>query len=85
MSPEGEAWVEDVLQQTRRSSSLNPPSFALNVVPGAESVIDPREADDHERNRSHGRRSLPKVSSISDIRSVGSSKRVSLRGLANHR
>jgi hypothetical protein len=85
MSPEGEAWVEDVLQQTRRSSSVNPPSFALNVAPGTESVIDPHEADDHDLNRSHGRRSLPKVSSISDIRSVGSSKRVSLRGLGNRR
>lgn len=85
MSPEGEAWVEDVLQQTRRSSSLNPPSFALNVAPGTESVIDPHEADDHDLSRSHGRRSLPKVSSISDIRSVGSSKRVSLRGLENRR
>lgn len=85
MSPEGEAWVEDVLQQTRRSSSVNPPSFALNVAPGTESVVDPHEADDHDLNRSHGRRSLPKVSSISDIRSVGSSKRVSLRGLGNRR
>jgi hypothetical protein len=85
MSPEGEAWVEDVLQQTRRSSSVNPPSFALNVAPGTESVIDLHEADDHDMNRSHSRRSLPKVSSISDIRSVGSSKRVSLRGLGNRR
>ncbi|KAF3400111.1 hypothetical protein F1880_008223 [Penicillium rolfsii] len=85
MSPEGEAWVKDVLQQTRRSSSVNSPSFALNVAPGTESVIDPQKADDHDLNRSHGRRSLPKVSSISDIRSVGSSKRVSLRGLGNRR
>lgn len=85
MSPEGEAWVEDVLQQTRRSSSVNPPSFALNVAPGTESVIDLHEADDHDHSRSHGRRSLPKISSISDIRSVGSSKRVSLRGLGNRR
>ncbi|CEJ59540.1 hypothetical protein PMG11_08161 [Penicillium brasilianum] len=85
MSPEGEAWVEDVLQQTRRSSSVISPSFALNVAPGTESVVDPQEADDHDHHRSHGRRSLPKVSSISDIRSVGSSKRVSLRGLGNRR
>ncbi|KAJ5368165.1 uncharacterized protein N7496_007925 [Penicillium cataractarum] len=85
MSPEGEAWVEDVLQQTRRSSSVNPPSFALNVAPGTESVMDLHEADDQDHSRSHSRRSLPKVSSISDIRSVGSSKRVSLRGLSNRR
>lgn len=85
MSPEGEAWVEDVLQQTRRSSSVHPPSFALNVAPGTESVIDLHEADHHDLTHSHGRRSLPKVSSISDIRSVGSSKRVSLRGLGNRR
>ncbi|KAJ5166444.1 uncharacterized protein N7482_005225 [Penicillium canariense] len=83
MSPEGEAWVEDVLQQTRRSSSHNPPQFALNVVAGSESVID--DDHDYDHDRSHGRRSLPKVSSISDIRSVGSSKRVSLRGLGNRR
>ncbi|KAJ5669350.1 hypothetical protein N7462_010420 [Penicillium macrosclerotiorum] len=78
MSPEGEAWVEDVLQQTRRSSSFNPSPFALSTGPGSEN------GEQHDAP-SHDHRPVPKVRSISDIRSVSSSRRVSLRGLGNHR
>ncbi|EPS28579.1 hypothetical protein PDE_03525 [Penicillium oxalicum 114-2] len=86
MSPEGEAWVEDVLQQTRRSSSAHPPTFALNSIFASEKPAEVRSGDrrDHHTG-SHTRRLLPKVSSVSDIRSVGSSKQVSLRGLGNVR
>lgn len=77
MSPEGEAWVEDVLQQTRRSSSLNPPPFALNLAP---------ESDAPERHETpdHGH-TLPKVRSISEIGSIGTSRRVVLKGLNSRR
>ncbi|KAJ6150961.1 hypothetical protein N7470_007555 [Penicillium chermesinum] len=34
MSPEGEAWVENVLQKTRRSTSLNPPPLRAERVSG---------------------------------------------------
>ncbi|KAL2855404.1 hypothetical protein BJY01DRAFT_204091 [Aspergillus pseudoustus] len=66
ISPESEAWVEDVLGQARRSSSLRP--FKLGIqVPETES----------EGNTPK----LPKSRSISDIGKAGSSKRVVLRGL----
>ncbi|KAJ5484902.1 hypothetical protein N7539_004890 [Penicillium diatomitis] len=86
MSPEGEAWVEDVLQQTRRSSSAHAPSFTLNSVLGADKaneVLSPEGRDRPFNNQP--RRSVQKVSSVSDIRSVGASKQVSLRGLGNVR
>ncbi|KAL2811807.1 hypothetical protein BJX63DRAFT_422192 [Aspergillus granulosus] len=66
ISPESEAWVEDVLGQARRSSSLRP--FKLGIqTPEAES-------EGHTPT-------LPKARSISDIGKAGSSKRVALRGL----
>ncbi|KAL3458705.1 hypothetical protein BJX64DRAFT_219432 [Aspergillus heterothallicus] len=66
ISAESEAWVEDVLGQARRSSSLRP--FKLGVqTPETES----------EGNTP----TLPKSRSISDIGKAGSSKRVALRGL----
>lgn len=77
MSPEGEAWVEDVLQQTRRSSSLNPPPFALNIAP--ENV--PVERHDAPENV----HVLPKVRSFGDIRSNGTNRRVVLKGLGSRR
>ncbi|KAJ6024229.1 hypothetical protein N7540_005026 [Penicillium herquei] len=82
MSPEGEAWVENVLQKTRRSTSFNPLPFGLNTSPKAN---DSEHPDTYEDDlHTHGR-SLPKVRSVNDIRSVGYSRRVSLRGLGNHR
>lgn len=78
MSPEGEAWVEDVLQQTRLSSSVNPPPFPLNVAPG-------HEHEQHDISDTASIRSLPKVRSVSDIGSVGASRRVALKGLGSRR
>ncbi|KAL4818313.1 hypothetical protein BDW67DRAFT_15296 [Aspergillus spinulosporus] len=66
ISPESEAWVEDVLGQARRSSSLRPFKYTL---PSPENSIDGRTS------------MLPKSRSISDIGKAGSSKRVVLRGL----
>ncbi|KAL6236035.1 hypothetical protein BDW75DRAFT_207882 [Aspergillus navahoensis] len=66
ISPESEAWVEDVLGQARRSSSLRPFKYTL---PSPEN-----NADGHTPI-------LPKSRSISDIGKAGSSKRVVLRGL----
>ncbi|KAJ5778871.1 hypothetical protein N7457_006591 [Penicillium paradoxum] len=81
MSPEGEAWVEDVLQKTRRSSSQPlPPQFALSLPPD-------HDADDQSEigDGSVAGHSLPKVRSIGDISSSGTSRRVVLRGLGNRR
>ncbi|KAB8264001.1 hypothetical protein BDV32DRAFT_117973 [Aspergillus pseudonomiae] len=69
MSAESEAWVEDVLGQARRSSSLRPFTFGLS----------PPE-NDHTPGKIP---TLLKSRSISDIGKVGSSKRVVLRGLGN--
>ncbi|KAL4738543.1 hypothetical protein BDV11DRAFT_215844 [Aspergillus similis] len=66
ISPESEAWVEDVLGQARRSSSLRPFKYTL---PSPENNVDGRTP------------MLPKSRSISDIGKAGSSKRVVLRGL----
>ncbi|KAL5047754.1 hypothetical protein BDW71DRAFT_179015 [Aspergillus fruticulosus] len=66
ISPESEAWVEDVLGQARRSSSLRPFKYTL---PSPENNADGRTPV------------LPKSRSISDIGKAGSSKRVVLRGL----
>ncbi|KAJ5980143.1 hypothetical protein N7481_007441 [Penicillium waksmanii] len=79
MSPEGEAWVEDVLQKTRLSSSINPPPFPLGVNP------NPEPAEHHDISDTASIRSLPKVRSVSDMGSVGTSRRVVLKGLGNRR
>ncbi|KAI3119762.1 hypothetical protein CBS147330_8586 [Penicillium roqueforti] len=80
MSPEGEAWVADVLQKTRRSSSQNPPHFALSMPPD-------HDADDRFEigDGSVIEHSLPKVRSIGDIGSMGTSRRVVLKGLGSRR
>lgn len=74
MSPEGEAWVEDVLQQTRRSSSVNPPPFPLpeHEVPEAHYARDQVQP-------------LPKIRSFGDIGSAGTSRRIVLKGLNGRR
>lgn len=81
MSPEGEAWVEDVLQKTRRTSSLNPPA--------SPNVAQDSDEADHQDGQDRGLAvpGLPKVRSVSDIGSAGTgtSRRVVLRGLGNHR
>jgi hypothetical protein len=77
MSPEGEAWVEDVLQQTRRSSSVNPPPFPLNGTMEHEAP-EGQEASDHGH-------SLPKIRSFGDIGSAGTSRRIVLKGLNTRR
>lgn len=77
MSPEGEAWVEDVLQQTRRSSSVNPPPFPLNMAPEHDM---PEGQDAH-----HQVHSLPKIRSFGDIGSAGTSRRIVLKGLNGRR
>ncbi|KAE8354759.1 hypothetical protein BDV28DRAFT_130296 [Aspergillus coremiiformis] len=69
MSAESEAWVEDVLGQARRSSSLRPFTYGLSPL-----------EQDHPVGRLP---TLPKSRSISDIGKVGSSKRVVLRGLGS--
>ncbi|KAL5339724.1 hypothetical protein BJX70DRAFT_362988 [Aspergillus crustosus] len=67
ITPEGEAWVEDVLGQARRSSSLRPFKYTL---PPPETDLDGNTPP-----------TLPKARSISDIGKAGGSKRVALRGL----
>ncbi|THC99643.1 hypothetical protein EYZ11_000910 [Aspergillus tanneri] len=69
MTPESEAWVEDVLGQARRSSSLRPFTYGL----------PPPEQEQPAVKTSI----LPKSRSISDLGTAGSSKRVALRGLGN--
>ncbi|KKK23032.1 hypothetical protein ARAM_005575 [Aspergillus rambellii] len=68
ISPESEAWVEDILGQARRSSSLRPFKFGV-----------PPQDNEPDANTP----TLPKVRSISDIGKAGSSKRVALRGLGS--
>ncbi|EYE96724.1 GAS2 domain protein [Aspergillus ruber CBS 135680] len=70
MSPESEAWVEDVLGQARRSS-LRPkgmPPTDRETTPDVPPVP-----------------ALPKVRSVSDMGSAGNSRRVMLRGLDSRR
>ncbi|PKY06783.1 hypothetical protein P168DRAFT_265477 [Aspergillus campestris IBT 28561] len=69
MTPESEAWVEDVLGQARRSSSLKP---SRCNAPLQESEPVPVRVP-----------TLPKSRSISDIGKAGSSRRIALRGLGN--
>ncbi|RHZ46970.1 GAS2 domain protein [Aspergillus thermomutatus] len=71
ISPESEAWVEDVLGQARRSSSLRPVKYIL--PPHEQEPVSARAP------------TLPKSRSISDIGRAGSSKRVALRGFGNPR
>ncbi|GAQ03631.1 hypothetical protein ALT_0952 [Aspergillus lentulus] len=71
ISPESEAWVEDVLGQARRSSSSRPVKYIL--PPHEQEPVSARA------------RTLPKSRSISDIGRAGSSRRVALRGLGNPR
>ena len=71
MSPQSEAWVENVLGKARRSSSLNPHKFGMGVSEGGSPAPTTR--------------TLPKAKSISDIASVGQNKRVVLRGLGDRR
>ncbi|KAJ5519264.1 hypothetical protein N7453_001686 [Penicillium expansum] len=80
MSPEGEAWVADVLQKTRRSSSHNPPQFALSMPPNHDS--DDRFEIGDGSVVGHF---LPKVRSVGDIGSIGTSRRVVLKGLGSRR
>ncbi|OJJ69100.1 hypothetical protein ASPBRDRAFT_198667 [Aspergillus brasiliensis CBS 101740] len=68
ISPESEAWVEDVLGQARRSSSLRPYNYGL-------STQDPEPASTKAP-------AIPKSRSISDLGMAGASRRVALRGLA---
>lgn len=71
MSPESEAWVEDVLGQARRSSSLRPVPFGIPPV-------------DRQSTETEHVPALPKVRSVSDMGTVGTSRRVVLRGLADN-
>ncbi|KAJ5663294.1 hypothetical protein N7507_004025 [Penicillium longicatenatum] len=80
MSPEGEAWVENVLQKTRRSTSFNPLPFDSNHS------LENDEVDNYDfPHHDHTGRSLPKVRSIGDISINGTGRRVVLQGLGNHR
>lgn len=67
ISPESEAWVEDVLGQARMNSSLKPPKSSATRT-GRESSLGKRQSE-------------PKLRSVSDIGNVGLNKRVLLRGL----
>ncbi|PYI22649.1 hypothetical protein BO99DRAFT_325362 [Aspergillus violaceofuscus CBS 115571] len=70
ISAESEAWVEDVLGQARRSSSLRPYTYGLapqEPEPAPEKAPPPPV--------------ISKSRSISDLGTVGSSRRIALRGL----
>lgn len=69
MTPESEAWVENVVGQARRTSS---------TVKPIHKITDPRV--DRELHNS----SKMSVRSVSDIGSVGRNKRVLLKGLGAH-
>lgn len=79
MSPEGEAWVEDVLQKTRLSSSINPPPFPLDAA------LNHEVTGQHDISDTASIRSLPKVRSVGDIGFAGTSRRVVLKGLSTRR
>ncbi|EAW08733.1 GAS2 domain protein [Aspergillus clavatus NRRL 1] len=70
ISPESEAWVEDVLGQARRSSSLRPIKY----------VLPPHELE-QDGTAVPSVPTLSKSRSINDLGKVGSSRRVALRGL----
>ncbi|OKL62641.1 hypothetical protein UA08_01382 [Talaromyces atroroseus] len=67
MTPESEAWVEDVIGQARRTSSIVKPTQ--------------RHSDHHLMNRDVLNSSRMGTRSVSDLASVGRSKRVILKGL----
>ncbi|KAJ9294556.1 hypothetical protein DTO271G3_6824 [Paecilomyces variotii] len=71
MSPESEAWVEDVLGQARKNVSLKPPKPGATRT-GRESSLSKRPSE-------------PKLRSVSDIGTAGLNKRVLLRGLDRRR
>ncbi|OJJ38397.1 hypothetical protein ASPWEDRAFT_48640 [Aspergillus wentii DTO 134E9] len=71
ISPESEAWVEDVLGQARRSASMKTSKF--HIPPPERDTAPPLPKIS----------SLPKSRSVSDMGSAGTSKRVALRGLGN--
>ncbi|RAO65032.1 uncharacterized protein BHQ10_001044 [Talaromyces amestolkiae] len=71
MTPESEAWVEDVIGQARRTSSIT-------VKPPTQKHADHRsEREVHNSSRMSMR-------SVSDFPSVGRNKRVVLKGLGTH-
>lgn len=71
MTPESEAWVEDVIGQARRTSSIivKPPT---------------QKHTDHRSERELHNSSRMSMRSVSDIPSVGRNKRVVLKGLGTH-
>ncbi|KAJ9397741.1 hypothetical protein DTO282F9_5261 [Paecilomyces variotii] len=71
MSPESEAWVEDVLGQARKNVSLKLPKPGATRT-GRESSLSKRPSE-------------PKLRSVSDIGTAGLNKRVLLRGLDRRR
>ncbi|KAL1863701.1 hypothetical protein Plec18170_000539 [Paecilomyces lecythidis] len=71
MSPESEAWVEDVLGQARKNASLKLPKPGAART-GRESSLSKRPSE-------------PKLRSVSDIGTAGLNKRVLLRGLDRRR
>lgn len=79
MDPESEAWVEDVLGQTRRSSSLRPVNFGISE---ADEPLAPGTASGAALGQGQVP-TLPKVRSVSDMGTVGTSRRVALRGLGS--
>ncbi|EED19272.1 GAS2 domain protein [Talaromyces stipitatus ATCC 10500] len=71
MTPESEAWVEDVIGQARRTSSTN-------IKPTGQKHTDHRsERELHDSSRMS-------IRSVSDIPSGGRNKRVVLKGLGSH-
>ncbi|KUL92013.1 hypothetical protein ZTR_01344 [Talaromyces verruculosus] len=71
MTPESEAWVEDVIGQARRTSSIT-------VKPPTQKHTD------HRTERELHNSSRMSMRSVSDIPSVGRNKRVVLKGLGTH-
>lgn len=71
MTPESEAWVEDVIGQARRTSSIT-------VKPPAQKHAD------HRSDREMHNSSRMSTRSVSDFPSVGRNKRVVLKGLGTH-
>lgn len=71
MTPESEAWVEDVIGQARRTS-------AITVKPPTQKHTD------HRSERELHNSSRLSMRSVSDIPSVGRNKRVALKGLGTH-
>lgn len=88
MSPESEAWVEDVLGQARRSSlrpGPPPPVDHQTDSPHGQAQVSgsPRAAPILSKVRSVG--DMGSLRSVSDIGNAGTSRRVALRGLGGSR